>query len=154
MYRIWLPTGIFLALVACQTGPMTVLYKEGSTRPQRQEAYDQCYIQSLREVPQNMVTEVSGGEIVPGFISCREDDDRTYCAEVGGYSTPISSTTYDTNERLRNRVVNRCLEDKGYARIERPRCDTREQRAAYAMLPAQPNAANITCVDGQSFDPN
>nr|WP_272210561.1 hypothetical protein [Marinicella sp. W31]MDC2876458.1 hypothetical protein [Marinicella sp. W31] len=149
-----LSVGMLVALTGCQTGPIDLLYKEGSTRSERQLAYDQCFIQALKEVPQNMVTEVSGGYSVPGFIDCNTDGDRTYCGEVGGYTTPVSSVSYDTNERLRNRIVNRCLAEKGFSTIERPICESREQRNAYALLPAQPNAAQIACVAGQSFEPN
>ncbi|TNB46135.1 hypothetical protein FF124_19720 [Martelella lutilitoris] len=141
-------------LAGCQSGPIDVLYKEGSTRAERQQAYDQCFIQALREVPQNMVTEVSGGYSVPGFIDCNTDGNTTVCGEVGGYTTPVSSYSYDTNEKLRNRVINRCLTDKGFSTIERPICESRDERTAYALLPTQPNAAQIACVSGQSFDPN
>ncbi|PRX04324.1 UNVERIFIED_ORG: hypothetical protein BCL66_11926 [Martelella mediterranea] len=152
--RSFLSIAVLAALTGCQTGPIDVLYKEGSTRAERQEAYDQCFIQALKEVPQNMVTEVSGGYSVPGFIDCNTDGDRTYCGEVGGYTTPVTSYSYDTNERLRNRFINRCLVDKGFTTIERPICETREERTAYALLPEQPNAARIACVAGQSFEPN
>ncbi|TCT43061.1 hypothetical protein [Martelella mediterranea] len=154
MFRFMLPLSMGLALVACQTGPLNVLYKEGSTRSQRQEAYDQCVIKALKEVPQNMVTEVSGGYSMPGYVDCDTDGNQTYCTEVGGYTTPITSQSYDTNRNLRSRVINRCLEDKGYAAIQRPVCDSKTERASYAMLTRQPNAADITCVDGQSFDPS
>ena len=144
-----------LTLAGCQAGPLDVLYKEGSTRSERQLAYDQCFISALKEVPQNMVTEVSGGDWIPGVVRCNTDsNNNTTCGEIGGYTTPIDSYSYDTNKKLRDRVIDRCLADKGFSTIVRPVCKTREERATYAMLPNQPNAANIACVSGQSFDPN
>lgn len=154
MHRQLLPLTALAVLVSCQTGPVDVLYKEGSTRTERQTAYDQCFIQSLKDVPQNMVTEVTGGYSVPGVVTCDTDGGNTVCGEVGGYTTPVESYSYDTNEKLRARLVSRCLADKGYGMIERPLCKTREERAAFAMLSAQPNAADIACVSSRGYDPN
>ncbi|TPW30138.1 hypothetical protein FJU08_12535 [Martelella alba] len=146
-----LTLSVCLLLVACQAGPINVLYKEGSTRDQRQEAYDQCMIEALKQVPQNMVTEVSGGYSVPGFISCEDKDDkRTYCTEVGGYVTPVTSESHDTNAALRARVVDRCLAEKGYTSIVRPICPSQQERSMAASQIAQPPQAAISCVAGPS----
>ncbi|WP_176086615.1 hypothetical protein [Martelella sp. HB161492] len=144
------PLLVCLLLAACQAGPINVLYKEGSTREQRQEAYDQCMIEALKEVPQNMVTEISGGYSVPGYVSCQDKNDRTYCTEVGGYVTPVTSESHDTNAALRSRVINRCLDKKGYTSIVRPICPSQQERAMAASQIAQPPQSAISCVAGQS----
>lgn len=136
---------VVLGLAACQTGPVSVLYKEGSTRSERQDAYDQCFIAALKEVPQNMVTEVTGGYSYPGTVTC---NDKGVCAEIGGYTTPIESYSYDTNEKLRDRLIDRCLANKGYTGVTVPYCQTKEERAAYRMQVAQPPISQLTCVTG------
>ncbi|WP_174802659.1 hypothetical protein [Martelella limonii] len=148
MIRKFPALAVLLGLVACQTGPVSVLYKEGSTRSERQQAYDQCFIAALREVPQNMVTDVSGGYSVPGTIAC---SDNGICTEVGGYTTPIESYSYDTNEKLRDRVVDRCLQEKGFEAVQVPYCQTKEERAAYSLQMAQPPLSEFACVTGQTF---
>ncbi|WP_180901182.1 hypothetical protein [Martelella soudanensis] len=148
MFKHALPLAVLVSLVACQTGPVSVLYKEGSTRTERQEAYDQCFIAALKDVPQNMVTEVTGGYSYPGYVSCNSDGDTTVCGEVGGYTTPVESYSYDTNEKLRKRLINRCLSDKGFSGVEIPYCQTKEERAAYQMQTTQPPLSELTCVTG------
>ena len=48
-------------VAACQTmgGPMLSSYKAGSTFASRQADYDQCKIQSFREIPQTMTTPLT-----------------------------------------------------------------------------------------------
>ncbi len=150
MTRKALALAVLMGLVACQTGPVSIMYKEGSTRAERQEAYDQCFIAALKDVPQNMVTEVTGGYSYPGFVSCDTNGDTTICGEVGGYTTPVESYSYDTNEKLRQRLINRCLEEKGFSGVEIPYCKTKEERAAYQMQTTQPPLNELTCVTGQT----
>lgn len=98
-----------LLLAGCQTGPVPAAFKPGTNASQRQADYDQCKIASLREIPQAMATQVSGGVYTPGSVQCRTIGTITSCSESGGLNIPATATTYDANHGLRDRFINRCM---------------------------------------------
>lgn len=126
-------TAGLLALAACQSPSSSfVVWKPGASYDQTQRDTDQCRIAALREVPQSLATQVSGGVYVPGNVQCSTIGTLTSCNRVGGVNIPASSTTYDVNEELRSRQINRCLQAKGYSVTVLPDCvgDTQKTKAA------------------------
>jgi putative hemolysin len=115
-------TAGLLGLAACQTQSGFVVYKPGMSEAQTQLAVDQCRIASLREIPQAMSTELSGGVYNPGSTYCSTVGTTVTCNQVGGVNIPPRATTYDANAELRGRYINRCLQAKGYQLISAPRC--------------------------------
>lgn len=104
-----------LLLTGCQAGPTYVVFKPGVSLDQTSAAIDQCRIQSLREIPQALATDVSGGVYSPGSLQCTTYGNSTSCNRVGAIDIPASSSTYDVNQDLRDRYVKRCVEAKGFS---------------------------------------
>ncbi len=136
------------ALLGCAGGSVPMLYKAGTLAPQRQADIDACTIASLKEIPQVIATRATGGYTVPGELECTTVDDRTICREVGRRDVPAERRDYDVNALLRQRYVNRCLTERGYAIIERPVCATREERAKVLREPHPATPEELTCSAG------
>lgn len=118
-----------LVLAGCQTEPTRTIFKPGATYEQTQDALDACKIASLREIPQSMATQTTGGFYSPGTVQCSTVGGFTSCNQVGGVNIPAQSTSYDVNEGLRDRFIDRCLASKGFAVLDIPACKTADQKA-------------------------
>lgn len=92
-----------------------IVFKPGVSLADSVAASDQCRIASLREIPQAMATQVSGGYYNPGTVQCNTIGYSTFCNRVGSVNVPPSSTTYDANQDLRDRYITRCLQAKGFS---------------------------------------
>ncbi|WP_155256380.1 hypothetical protein [Mesorhizobium loti] len=141
-----------LLLAGCQTGPVPAAFKPGTNASQRQADYDQCKIASLREIPQAMATQVSGGVYTPGSVQCRTIGTITSCSESGGLNIPATATTYDANHGLRDRFINRCMMQKGYSILSRPACSSESERLKAATMPQPANPADYKCTPGINMD--
>lgn len=142
-----------LALAGCvsSSGEMTAIYKPGSSFAQRSAAFDQCKIASLREIPQTMQTDTTGGYYNPGTLQCSTNMGMTTCNRIGAVNIPSSSVTYDANEGLRVRYIIRCLNAQGYSMIPTRRCNSdAERKAAKANLVSQ--SPTVACVDNPTLD--
>lgn len=137
-----------LALISgCVSGPADLVHKTGSSLAQRQLAADQCRIESLRQVPQALVTETDPGYYNPGTIQCNTFGNMTSCNRVGAVNIPASSSTYDVNQSLRDRTIARCLASKGFDIVQKPICTSTKDATAYrAVRDNQPPAEQIACV--------
>lgn len=132
---------------------MYTTYKAGSTHVDRQLAVDQCRIASLKEIPQSMATQVSGGYYNPGTVSCSTVGNYTSCNNVGAVNIPATATSYDQNQSLRDRFINRCLQDKGYQLIPNiPVCGSEAERKAALYSPQPASAAAFKCSAGVRLD--
>ncbi|TIM13649.1 MAG: hypothetical protein E5Y67_16235 [Mesorhizobium sp.] len=105
---------VVLAVAGCQSTPAYVVFKPGVDLNSTQTATDQCKINSFREIPQSLATDVNPGYNNPGTIQCNTYGTMTTCNRVGAINIPASSTTYDVNSELRDRYIVRCLEGKGF----------------------------------------
>lgn len=113
--------GLF-TLTACQADQQLLVFKPGASNAQIVAAYDQCAIASLKEIPQTMTTQTTGGFYAPGYLQCSTIGSMTTCNRVGQFSTPARTRSYDVNEELRERYIKRCLAAKGYQAYEAPAC--------------------------------
>ncbi|MER8938734.1 hypothetical protein NKH82_04405 [Mesorhizobium sp. M0915] len=102
------------ALSGCQTGPVPIVFKPGVDVGSTVAAMDQCKINSFREIPQSLATDVNPGYNNPGTIQCNTYGTMTTCNRVGAINIPASSTTYDVNGELRDRYIQRCLQGQGF----------------------------------------
>ncbi|WP_299481968.1 hypothetical protein [uncultured Roseibium sp.] len=135
---------VFLLLLAgCQTGPTTILYKQGSTFAQRQNAADACNIAALKAVPQSTAVASTPGYYNPGYTTCTPIGNSVSCSTVGGGYTPGSVYSYDPNQKLRNRQFAKCIVNKGFIAIEKPICPA-DSTAKYPHR--QPSEDQIQCV--------
>jgi len=131
-----------LLISGCQPTTGNLIHKTGSNMSERINAYDQCKIRSIRDIPQQIATQISPGYNNPGYVQCNSYGYSTTCNTVGAFNIPASSRVYDVNEDLRNRYIARCLADSGYSIIPRPICHD----ASMANQDPQPAADQIPCI--------
>jgi hypothetical protein len=145
---------VFLCVLAgCQTGPQFTAFKPGTVHADRQAAFDQCKIVSLREIPQNMSTSVSPGYYSPGTISCSSYGTTTTCNRVGEVNIPATSSTYDNNQGLRDRFLMRCMEAKGYSMVPGLRvCKSGAEKNAAIYEPQPASVDQLQCSSGIPLD--
>lgn len=143
---------LVLLLSSCQTGPVPVAYKAGSTGPQRLNDYDQCKIASFREIPQSMATEYNPGYYNPGTVQCSTIGNTTSCNNVGAVNIPGSATSYDANGELRQRYIQRCMASKGYQFKLLPPCGSQEERTKAYNQPQPANSSEFKCASGMTVD--
>jgi len=141
-----------LVVASCQTGPVLMSYKAGTTFPQRQADYDQCKIAALNMVPSAPATDYKPGYYNPGVVQCSTIGNYTSCNRVGAVSIPGSVTTYDRNQNLRDREIARCMASKGYQFLDRPICSSDEERRRASYDPQPPSASSVKCSGGVSLD--
>jgi len=125
--RQFVVIGVLSILIGCAPQTGVLLYKPGVNLATKQSDLDDCRIVSMKEVPQNLQTSVSPGFSNPGTVMCNSYGTFTSCNTVGAYNIPPTVTTVDANSGLRSRILNRCLNAKGYQLYERPYCTTKEQ---------------------------
>lgn len=103
-----------VAVVAgCQTSA-PIIFKPGVDLNSTVAAVDQCKIDSFKEIPQSLATDVNPGYNNPGTLQCNTYGTVVTCNRIGAVNIPASSTTYDVNGELRDRYVVRCLQSKGF----------------------------------------
>lgn len=103
-----------IVLVSCGVMSQTSLFKPGTSLAQKQKDLDLCKIVSFKQVPQELVTSVSGGYYDPGYVSCVGKKGEAVCRRIGGFYIPPTYSTVDVNKNLRWRYVQHCLQQKGY----------------------------------------
>lgn len=131
----------------CIEQPMYLVHKTGSTLEQRRAAVDECEFQAISAVPRAMSTQISGGYYSPGSVQCSTIGTFTTCNQVGGINIPASASTYDANQELRDRYVNRCLRQSGFEVFQRPVCRSEADKAfVRSTSNNQPMASDIPCV--------
>jgi hypothetical protein len=101
-------------LAGCQSGPSAIVFKPGVDLGTTQAAVDQCKIASFKEIPQSIATDYHPGYSNPGTVQCNGYGGVVSCQTIGAVNIPGSTTTYDVNEGLRDRYINRCLQSKGF----------------------------------------
>jgi len=152
MRRISVITVVLVGVTGCQMAPEYLAYKPGTTQSVRQVAFDQCKIESLREIPQNMAMTYSPGYYNPGTLSCSTYGNYTSCNRIGEVNIPGSVGSYDANDSLRNRYLMRCMEAKGYRMIKGvPLCKSEALRRA-ALNEPQPADPSGICASGVPLD--
>lgn len=139
---------VTLGLVGCTvSGPQKLVHKTGSTHSERMAALDNCQFEAIRAVPRAMGVASTGGYYNPGSIQCSTIGNSTSCNRVGAVNIPSTTYSYDANQELRERYIDRCLWNAGFETIEKPVCRTQQEAALYqSTINNQPPAAEIPCV--------
>lgn len=140
-------TAAGIVLAGCvSSGALNVIYKEGSSRTQRTTAVDDCRIEALGKVPQRLTTDYSPEYSKPGSMQCSTIGTTTKCNRVGAVSIPGKVSAYDANQKMRDRVINRCLIAKGFGIIQVPQCATaNDKKAVRKFVDRQPSRSQIAC---------
>lgn len=122
-------TGLTTIMMLSGCSTVTLLWKPGTSVTQKQYDYDECTIEAIRKVPVNQVTNYTPGYYSPGTTQCRRVGDKVACYQVGEVNIPGNISTYDKNQALRTRVLDRCLAAKGYQQKQVPVCTNSQQKA-------------------------
>lgn len=140
-------TALVLLLVAGCAGPVTTLYRQGSTFAERRAVADACRINALQRIPPAMITETETVYAGPHFVPCHSRTGPSFCAVDDEDSMRTRITTHDANAALRDRDVVNCLEAAGYSVIERPICRPGTESTGYLkQRDGQIDADKLTCV--------
>ena len=140
-----------VALAGCRTMPADVAFyhKTGTTIFQKQAAYDQCKIQSFKEIPQAIGTRVTPGMSSPGTTYCNSYGyGSVTCNTYGGYNIPPRVDNYDMNAGLRERYMASCMYKSGYTLTVIPYCKGDE--VGYSAVDPAPPLSRIQCIDRSS----
>ena len=105
------------ALAGCS--PFAIYYREGAEVSRMQTDQTNCQVAALKDVPESRQIRRTPPRYIPGPRYC---DSRGRCSYGPGYYIPGDVYTYDANAALRNQVTQQCMAQKGYARVELPRC--------------------------------
>jgi hypothetical protein len=138
---------IFLA--GCQTLPTSTAlwYKTGSTIYTKQVDFDQCKIQSLKEIPQSIGTNFTPGISSPGTTYCNSSGiyGGISCNTYGGFDIPATVESYDMNDGLRQRYIGSCMAKRGYTEPVLPYC--KDGEVGYSNTDPAPILSKIQCID-------
>lgn len=139
-------TSILLVGACVATGPVSVVYKPGSTGAQRSSALLECETQALAKVPRAMATGVTPSYTTPSNVQCYGTGYSVSCYNYGGQTYGGDLYSYDANQDLRDRVTLQCLQQKGYQVISLPQCDAEQAKRAVSASGKQPTYDKIECV--------
>ena len=123
-----------LALASC--GPLPVYYRDGSDQTRTNSDVTNCQVAALKAAPIALETRQHPPTYYPAERHCDGDN----CWVRPGYWVPGQIYTVDLNEALRQRVEQNCMAQKGYQRLELPRCD----QAEIAALSSQEGPGGLT----------
>ncbi|OIQ43149.1 MAG: hypothetical protein BM560_02945 [Roseobacter sp. MedPE-SWde] len=123
---------VFLGLAAC--GPLPVYYKTGSDQTRTNSDTLTCEVKAQKEAPVANQIRQRPPVYYPGRSHCNSAGN---CWTSPGYWVDGGTYTVDVNQGLRRQLVQNCMAQKGYRRLELPRC-TKEQ---IAVLQSQPKSA-------------
>lgn len=122
-----------LGLAAC--GPLPVYYRADTAFGQQQTDELACAVKALKEAPVANEIRQRPPVYYPGGQYCSGGN----CWTRPGYWVDGGIYTVDVNEGLRSRLEQSCMAQKGYQRLELPRC-SKEEIATYST-PAGPAAS-------------
>lgn len=136
-----------VVLGACvATGPVSVVYKPGSTATQRSSALLECETQALAKVPRAIATGMTPRYTTPSNVQCYGTGYSVSCYNYGGQTYGGDVYSYDANQDLRDRVTLQCLQQKGYQVISLPQCNAEQAKRAVSSASKQPTYDKIECV--------
>ncbi len=117
-----------LGLAAC--GPLPVYYDEGKDQTRTNSDTLTCKVAALKQAPVANQIRHRPPVYYPGRQHCNNG----HCWTTPGYWVDGGTYTVDVNLGLRSQLEQRCMAQKGYRRLELPRC-SKEQIAALQSLP-------------------
>lgn len=97
--------------------PVEIYHKTGVSLTRLHADETACQVKALKNVPVNKLTRVTPVRFIPRQICDGNGNCHATFVMVGG-----EVETYDANKDLRARYAQQCMTDKGYSKIELPRC--------------------------------
>jgi hypothetical protein len=138
-------------LAACVGGPVTTVYRLGSTFADRQDAIAACRAEAYKALPADpTLVEDRREEYVGPHYGCAYGHGQPRCGFiVDGRRNRRSIRSVDANEDLRNIYLGNCLKARGYSLIVRPLCgDEPAMRDYQTRRDDQPAESDLSCVAG------
>lgn len=142
MLRIIATISLGFALIGC--APLQTNYKEGVSVATLNRDQTTCDVAALRDVPVSIQINRYPPEYIPARRRCNK---RGECVVIPGYWLPGKVESYDANARLRARVAQQCMSDKGYTLVSIPLCSAAVSEAAPdAATTRLPRLTPTSCV--------
>lgn len=131
-----------LLLAAC--APMTLYYRPGVSVAKMQDDTTRCEVRALREAPVATQIRQHPPTYVPGARYCNKHGE---CWTRPGYWVEGPIYTVDANARLRARVMELCMAEKGYNEVTLPNCPPEVRNATPpAVTTVLPRLTQEACV--------
>lgn len=127
-----------VALTAC--GPLPVYYRQGTLLQRQENDTLTCAANALKQAPVANEIRQNPPIYYPGRRYCNAGN----CWHTPGYWMDGGYTTVDVNRSLRTRIEQSCMTQKGYQRIELPRCN-QSQIASSSLGSKQPALTQNSC---------
>lgn len=138
-----------LLLAAC--GPMSIYYRPGVSVTRMQNDTTKCEVAALKDAPVATQVRQRPPIFFPGRRICNGSGN---CYMSPGYWADGGIYTIDTNQDLRNRVLDMCMTNKGYQPVSIPACpDSFRNKVLPTATTQLPTLTSNSCVirynDGQ-----
>lgn len=131
-----------LLLAAC--GPMSIYYRPGVAVSRMQADTTNCQVAALRDAPVATQIRQRPPIYIPGRNICNSAGN---CYLTPGYWADGGIYTVDTNQDLRNRVLDLCMAKKGYQPVTLPACPASVKNAVPAVATVKlPTLTSKSCV--------
>ena len=140
----------FAVLSGC--GPVSMYYQPGVAVSRLDTDHTNCEVSALRDAPVANQIRRDPSIFIPS---------RSYCNSAGscytrpGYWVHGDIYTVDVNAGLRQRVLDQCMQQKGYQQVSIPRCSQAVQNAtpsaATQSLPALTEASCMIRYNDDQF---
>lgn len=105
-------------LAAC--APVETFYKPGAEVARLQQDQLGCETRALRDAPVANQVRQDPPVYVPPRRTC---DSAGNCTSYGGYWRAGQIYSVDVNRDLRGRLLQACMAERGYTRVQIPRCE-------------------------------
>ena len=133
MSRFHLATAFsFVVLGLASCGPLPVYYRSGNDQTRTNSDTLTCKVAALKDAPVANQIRQRPPVYYPGRQYCNAGG----CWTGPGYWVDGGTYTVDVNQGLRSQLEQRCMAQKGYQRLELPRC-TKEQIAKLQSMPGR-----------------
>jgi hypothetical protein len=131
-----------LLLAAC--GPMSIYYRPGVSVTRMQNDTTNCQVAALKDAPVATQIRQRPPIFFPGRNICNASGD---CYVTPGYWADGGIYTVDTNQDLRNRVLDMCMAKKGYQPVTLPACPSSAKNSVPAVATTKlPTLTSKSCV--------
>jgi hypothetical protein len=77
-----------------------------------------CNVYGTQAVPASIITRTSSTYQMPTYLSCTGN----FCSTYGGQTLGGETRSYDSNEGLRSKVIQQCMNSKGWRRYDIDPC--------------------------------
>ncbi len=109
---------LLMILAACAS-PLDLFYKPGVSVDRMRNDTTNCEVKALNDAPVAQEIRQRPPVFVPGYPIC---NGYGHCWYRSGYWADGGVYSVDVNKDLRNRVLEQCMGDLGYAPVSIPQC--------------------------------